>query len=413
MFSSRLNASTEVNRITRRLRELRAAGVPILDLTESNPTRAGIHYPAAEIARLLSDARALTYEPEPAGLPAAREAVAAYYAERGEAVDPARILLTASTSEGYAYLFKLLANPGDEVLVPRPSYPLFEFLAALESVRAVHYPLAYHGTWDIDFDALRHAITPRTRAIVVVNPNNPTGSFLKPDERDQLIRLCRDHHLAVISDEVFSDYGHSANSGTGDEFPHRKAPENNTPVAAESRCLSPNWADVLTFSLSGFSKVVGLPQIKLGWMIVNGPDALRREAFERLEFIADTYLSVSTPVQWAAAGLLALRPRIQSQIQHRLRGNLHHLRAAFPPESAVRVLNVEGGWYAILQVPRIRSEEEWTLTLLEQHHVLVQPGFFYDFEAEAFLVVSLLTPEPVFTEGVARAAQHARTEPRA
>ncbi|MGA3029043.1 MAG: pyridoxal phosphate-dependent aminotransferase, partial [Bryobacteraceae bacterium] len=254
MFSSRLNASAEVNRITRRLGELHAAGVPILDLTESNPTRAGIAYPAVEIARLLSDARSLTYEPQPAGLPAAREAVAGYYAERGEAADPARILLTASTSEGYAYLFKLLANPGDEVLVPRPSYPLFEFLAALESVRVTHYPLAYHGTWNVDFDALRHAITPRTRAIVVVNPNNPTGSFLKPDEREQLIRLCRDHRLALISDEVFSDYAF-------EDDPNRV------------RTLA-GASDVLTFVLSGLSKVVGLPQIKLGWMTVNGPDAL-------------------------------------------------------------------------------------------------------------------------------------------
>jgi alanine-synthesizing transaminase len=392
MFSSRLNTSAEVNRITCRLRELRAADAPILDLTESNPTRAGIDYPADEIGRLLGDARALTYEPEPAGLPAAREAVAAYYAERGEAVDPARILLTASTSEGYAYLFKLLANPGEEVLVPRPSYPLFEFLAALESVKVVHYPLVYHGTWSIDLDALRHAITPRTRAIVIVNPNNPTGSFLKQDERDELIRLCHDHQLALVSDEVFSDYAF-------DDDPRRV------------RTLA-GITDVLVFSLSGLSKVVGLPQIKLGWMTINGPEALRREACARMEFIADTYLSVSTPVQWAAAGLLALRPRIQNQIQCRMRRNLDHLRAAFGPESAIRVLNVEGGWYAVLQVPRIRSEEEWALTLLDQH-VLVQPGFFYDFEAEAFLVVSLLTPEAVFTEGITRAAQHFRTEPRA
>lgn len=375
MFSSRLNASAEVNRITRRLRELRAAGTPILDLTESNPTRAGIEYPADEIARLLADPRSLTYEPEPAGLPAAREAVAAYYAERGEAVDPARILLTASTSEGYAYLFKLLANPGDEVLVPRPSYPLFEFLADLESVRVTHYPLVYDSTWAIDFDALRQAITPRTRAIVVVNPNNPTGSFLKIDERDELIRICAGHDLALIGDEVFSDYGFM-------DDPRRV------------RTLT-GIVGVTCFSMSGLSKVVGLPQIKLGWMIVNN-----REAFERLEFIADTYLSVSTPVQWAAAGLLALRPQIQSQIRRRVRGNLDRLRATFGPESAIRVLNVEGGWYAILQVPRIRSEEEWALTLLDRHRVLVQPGFFYDFEAEAFLVVSLLTPEKVFREGI-------------
>ena len=380
MFSSRLNTSAEVNRITRCLRELRAEGRPILDLTESNPTRAGIEYPATEIARLLTDTRSLTYEPEPAGLPAAREAVAAYYAGRGETVDPSRMLLTASTSEGYAYLFKLLANPGDEVLVPRPSYPLFEFLASLESVRVAQYPLVYDAAWRIDFDALRHAITPRTRAIVVVNPNNPTGSFLKLNERDELVRLCAEHSLAIISDEVFSDYAFDM------------APDRVRTLA--------NIGEVLTFSMSGLSKVVGLPQIKLGWMLVSGPDALRREAYERLEFIADTYLSVSTPVQWAAAGLLALQTEIQGQIQRRTCHNLCHLRALFGADSAVRTLHVEGGWYAVLQVPRIRSEEEWCLALLDRYGVLVQPGFFYDFESEAFLVVSLLTPQAVFAEGI-------------
>ncbi len=392
MFSSRLNASTEVNRITRRIRELRAAGTPLLDLTESNPTRAGIEYPAGEIASLLADPRALTYEPEPAGLPAAREAVAAYYSARGEAVDPGRILLTASTSEGYSYLFKLLANPGDEFLVPRPSYPLFEFLAALESVRIAHYPLVYDGAWNIDFDALRSALTPRTRAIVVVNPNNPTGSFLKRPEREELIRVCQDHNLAIVSDEVFSDY-HFADD------PRRV------------RTLADTGA-VLTFSLSGLSKVAGLPQLKLGWMIVNGPDSQRREAFERLEFIADTYLSVSTPVQWAAAGLLALREQIQSRIQRRVRQNLAALYRAFSPDSAIRILNAEGGWYAVLQMPRILSEEEWVLTLLDNQGVLVQPGFFYDFESEAFLVVSLLTPEAVFRQGIARLGDEL-AEPRA
>jgi len=376
MFSSRLNTSAEVNRITRRLAELRVAGTPIVDLTESNPTRAGIEYPAAEIARLLSDARSLTYEPEPAGLPAARVSVARYYADRGESVDPGRILLTSSTSEAYAWLFKLLADPGDEVLVPRPSYPLFDYLAALESVRVVQYPLVYHGAWAIDTDALRGAITPRTRAIVVVNPNNPTGCYLKRDEYETVVRLCRDHDLAIVSDEVFSDYALT-------DDPRRIF----TLAAAD---------DAPIFALGGLSKIAGLPQIKLGWMVVNRP-----EAMARLEFIADTYLSVSTPVQWAAPGLLALRHSIQGQILARLRRNLQTLQARFGPESPMRVLHVEGGWYAIVQVPRVRSEEEWTLDLLERNHVLVQPGFFYDFESEAFLVVSLLTPEAVFAKGIA------------
>ena len=377
MFSSRLNVSAGVNRITRRLGELRAAGTPIIDLTESNPTRAGIEYPAAEISRLLADSRALSYEPEPAGLPSAREAVARYYAERGQAVSPDRILLTSSTSEGYAWLFKLLADPGDEVLVPRPSYPLFDYLAALESVRVTQYPLIYDGAWRIDLDALRHSITPRARAIVVVNPNNPTGSFLRRDEYEALANLCRDHGLAIVSDEVFSDYALS------DE------PRRISTLAA--------FNDAPVFTLSGLSKIAGLPQLKLGWMLVNRP-----EAMARLEFIADTYLSVSTPVQWAASGLLALRESIQRQILARLRANLRILQTQFGSGSPMRVLRVEGGWYAIVQVPRIRSEEEWTLMLLEQNHLLVQPGFFYDFENEAFLVLSLLTPETVFAEGIGK-----------
>ncbi len=373
MFSSRLGASAEVNRITRRLAALRESGAPILDLTESNPTRAGIEYPADDIASLLADPRALSYQPEPAGHPAAREAVARYYAERGARVPLDRILLTASTSEAYAYLFKLLADPGDEVLVPRPSYPLFEFLATLECVRAVQYPLAYHGAWEIDFSALHRAITPRTRAIVLVNPNNPTGSLIGSDELPQLIALCRDHGLAIISDEVFSDYTLASR-----------------PNSVRSLV---NLDDVLTFSMSGLSKVVGLPQMKLGWIVVSGPDRLRREAVQRLEFIADIWLSVSTPVQLAAPGLLALRTNIQAQICARLRRNL----AAFDE----RPLFVEAGWYAVLRVPRIRTEEEWVLELLDKG-VLVQPGFFYDFETEAFLVLSLLTPETVFAEGVHR-----------
>jgi len=259
--------------------------------------------------------------------------------------------------------------------VPRPSYPLFDYLAALESVRMVPYSLVYHGAWAIDFDTLRNAITPRTRAIVVVNPNNPTGSFLRRDEYEILVRLCRDNDLAIISDEVFSDY-----ALTDD------ARRISTLAAAD---------EVTIFSLSGLSKIAGLPQIKLGWMVVNRP-----EAMGRLEFIADTYLSVSTPVQWAAAGLLALRESIQTQIHARVRRNLQTLQARFGPESPMRALNVEGGWYAIIQVPRVRSEEEWTLDLLDRNHVLVQPGFFYDFEAEAFLVVSLLTPEEIFVRGI-------------
>ncbi len=381
MFSSRLNWDLRPNRISELLAAKRRAGATVLDLTESNPTRAALAYPAAEILASLGDARSLLYEPLPAGSPGAREAVSNYYAARGEAIEPERILLTASTSEAYGYVFKLLCDPGDEVLVPRPSYPLFDFLARLESVRVVQYPLAYHGGWRIDFDALAYAITPRSRAIVLVNPNNPTGSFLKRDELPMLVELCAAHDLAIVSDEVFSDYALTAS----EERVSTLAGVEAVPV----------------FSFSGLSKIAALPQMKLGWIALGGPSETRARAFERLELIADTYLSVATPVQHAAARLLAAGESVRAGIMARTRRNLECARSAVRG-TALDILDVEGGWYATARVPRTRSEEEWTLALLEEEDVLVQPGFFYDFESEAFLVLSLLTEPAVFDEGVRR-----------
>lgn len=376
-FSSRLHWEATPNRISQLLEERRAGGADILDLTESNPTAAGFSYPSDEILSALADLRALRYQPAAAGLPEARAAVSEYYDGR---VDVDRILLTASTSEAYSFVFKLLSNPGDEVLVPAPSYPLFDYLAALESVQVVQYPLVYHGAWFIDFDALRRLITAKTRAVVLVNPNNPTGSYLKSSELAPLVALCQDHNLAVISDEVFADYI----------------------LAGESRLTrSLTGVDqVLTFCLSGLSKVVGLPQLKLGWMVIDGPD--RKRAFERLELIADTYLSVSAPVQWAAPKLLALRTQMQAQILRRVRENRAFLAGQIGPTSPWKLLATEGGWYAVLEAPRIRSEEEWVLQFLAGDNALVQPGFFFDFDREAFLVLSLLTREEVFREGVRR-----------
>jgi len=385
MFSSRLTWNLAPNPLARLLEEKRGAGATILDLTESNPTAAGFTYPSEQILAALADPRALRYEPAPAGIAAARAAVSEYYSGR---VAPDQVLLTASTSEAYGFVFKLLADPGDEVLVPRPSYPLFEFLAALESVRVLQYPLAYHGDWAIDLDALAHSITPRTRAIVLVNPNNPTGSFVKQAELARLVALCRDHRLALISDEVFSDYGFE---------PDRQRVQSLTSVG-----------EVLTFCLSGLSKVAGLPQMKLGWIVTSGPSAVRREAFERLELIADTYLSAGTPVQWAASSLLGSRGQVQSQILARVRENRTFLAGQVGPDSPWRILNAEGGWYATLEAPRIHTEEEWVLTLLSADQVLVQPGYFFDFEREAFLVSSLLTPAETFREGVRRILAHAR-----
>jgi alanine-synthesizing transaminase len=383
VFSSRLNWSLRPNRLSALLEERRKSGAQILDLTESNPTRAGLIYPEAEILAALADGGALRYHPAPRGLDTARDAVAAYYRDRGTQISVENILLTASTSEAYAYLFKLLANPGDEILAPRPSYPLFEFLAGLESVRIRQYPLRYDGIWHVDFDALEQAITPRTRGIVVVNPNNPTGSFLKQAELDRLDSLAAEHGLAILSDEVFRDYAF------GEDV------ERVSTLVGKRRAL--------TFSMSGLSKIAALPQMKLGWIIANGGASgpTSAQAMDALELIADTYLSVSTPVQVALPRLLALSSVIMQQIRERTASNLARLRGMMQ-DSPATLLKTEGGWYAVLQVPRTRSEEEWALKLLDECGVLVQPGFFFDFEAEAFLVLSLLPESSTFAEGVSR-----------
>ncbi len=360
---------------------MRRRGAAILDLTESNPTHAGLDYPAEGILAALADPRSLRYDPAPAGLTVARAAVSQWYAGRGQDVAPERILLTASTSEAYAYLFKLLADPGDEVLVPRPSYPLFDYLAALESVKVVQYPLSYDHGWSIDFESLEQACSPRSRAIIVVNPNNPTGSFLKTGELERLQAICETHDLALISDEVFAAFGFAADA---------------------RRVVSLTGVTrVPAFSMSGLSKIAALPQMKLGWIVTGGPESFRAQAMERLELIADTFLSAGTPVQYAAGRLLELGGELERQIRTRTAANLADLRAAVA-DTPCAILDVEGGWYATLRVPRTRSEEEWCLELLERHGVLVQPGFFYDFETEAYLVLSLLTAPETFREGVSR-----------
>jgi aspartate/methionine/tyrosine aminotransferase len=379
MFSSRFHWDFHPNRLAQLLADKRRQDARVLDLTESNPTRV-FTYPR-EILRAFEQPRVLSYDPAPAGSIEAREAVAGYYAARGVGVEAARILLTASTSEAYAYLFKLLTNPGDNVLVPRPSYPLFEYLANMESVEIRQYPLVYQGAWAIDLDGLAAAITKRTRALVVVHPNNPTGSFVKRAELQALVRLCKDRNIALISDEVFSDYAF--------------APD------AERAGTIGEVTDCLAFAMSGLSKTAGLPQMKLGWIVVNGPEELRREAFEKLEWIADTYLSVSTPVQCAAGKLLEAGEGVQRQIRQAT-GARSILALAKLAGSAANVLRAEGGWYITIQLPRMRSEEEWTLDLLAHENVLVQPGYFYDFESEAFIVVSLLTAQEDFNQGLSR-----------
>jgi len=374
MFSHRLPFHLPRNPIADAIEHRRRSGQELLDLTESNPTRAGIVYPTAEILSGFQEAQSLVYDPSSNGLPQARSQVAELY---GVAHD--RVVLTASSSEAYSWLFKLLCDPGDEILTPRPSYPLFEFLASLEAVQIRQYPLRYDEGWFIDFDPLEDSIGPKTRAIVVVSPNNPTGSYLKTWELDRLRRICTRFELALISDEVFSDYALG-------------------PVDLRSlTCVD----DVLTFCLGGLSKMVGTPQMKLGWMIAGGPPAILQDALSRIDLIADNFLSVGTPVQYALSKLLGARSGVQQQILERLQRNLTFLRSSVGAKPDFRLLKVEGGWYAIMRVPRVRSEEEWTLAMLDRG-VLVQPGYFYDFESEAYLVVSLLTPESPFREGINR-----------
>lgn len=336
----------------------------------------------------------MRYEPTPRGLPIAREAIAAYYRERSLHLDPNHLHLTASTSEAYSWLFKLLADAGDNVLVPQPSYPLFEFLATLEGVRLKPYTLDYiHPRgWRIDLDSLTQVLDARTRAILLVSPNNPTGSFIKHNELQQLNALCAERGLALIVDEVFSDYRLREDAAGVDS-------------------LLGN-ADALTFVMSGLSKVLALPQMKLGWIGTSGPSPVRDQARERLDLIADTFLSVGAPVQHAAATWLALRTEIQTQISARTRNNLRQL-VALVEGSSCRVLDVEGGWYATLEVPRVMPEEELVVSLLREREVLVHPGYFFDFSREAFLILSLLPPPDLFAEGVRRVLEHLGEHPAA
>ncbi|MBP1606450.1 MAG: aminotransferase [Acidobacteria bacterium] len=387
MFSSRLPHSLVANALANAVAGVRAAGGSLVDLTVSNPTRVGIYYPPSLLSPL-GDPHALSYRPEPFGLRGAREAVAGEYARRGLAVASDRLVLTASTSEAYAFLFKLLCEPGDEILVPRPSYPLFEHLAALEAVRVVPYPLEYHGVWTIDLASLEQARTPRTKAVVVVSPNNPTGSTLKQREAAWLDAFCASHDLALIADEVFADYPIE---------PAGDASRSVVPGAGSTESPS-----ALTFALGGLSKSVGLPQVKLGWVAVAGPATLVEAALARLELVCDTYLSVSTPVQVALPRLLHDGSVVREAIRERLAVNHAALRrlAADHPESTV--LGIEGGWSTVLRVPAVTSEEQLVVDLVERERVLVHPGYFFDFPHEAYLVVSLLPAPDVFREGMTR-----------
>ncbi len=390
MFSHRVPADHSTNRLSAAIEERRAHGAPILDLTESNPTRCGFRQDEAALLRAFASPGALLYEPHPQGLASAREAVARYYAEIGCAVDPESIFLTTGTSEAYTQVFKLLADPGDEILVPRPGYPLLDVLTSLEAVQLVHYILRYEepGGWVIDRERLRASVSTRTRAIVVVSPNNPTGSCLKQGELEECNALCRDFGLALIVDEVFSDYARA-----GGTTRVRTAAGND---------------GALTFTLNGFSKLVGLPQVKLGWIRVSGPGELSRQAGERLAFVTDAFLSVSAAVQHAAPEIFRQRTAVQAQINLRLEANGRALEQSISGISGCRVLDREGGWYAIVRIADETPDEDLAVRLLRDDGVLVHPGYFYDFAAGSFLVVSLLPPTDVFLAGAARLAARLR-----
>jgi aspartate/methionine/tyrosine aminotransferase len=380
MFAKRTNWNLTPNRLSEALAAHRAAGKPLLDLTISNPTECGFEYDSSAILDALSNPAALSYEPNPKGLGSARRAVAGYYADRGDAVAVEDIILATSTSEAYSYIFRTLCDPGDELLIPSPSYPLFDFLAEIQDVHLVRYPLPYDHGWQIDFHALEQAITPRTCGVIVVNPNNPTGHFAKQAEITKLNSICAERELAIIADEVFLDF----------------ALEGNRPASFAANRDSP------TFALSGLSKICGLPQMKAAWLIASGPQEWKHEAVARLEVIADTYLSVNAPVQLAIPRFLELRHSFQEQVISRIRRNLAELDRQLAAQKAVSRLKVEGGWCVVLRVPATHSDEDMAIELLMTHGVSVHPGHFYEFPADGCLVVSLIIHEETFAKGTSR-----------
>src|SRR5713101_7097572 len=380
MFAKRTNWDMTPNRLSEALAAHRAAGKPLIDLTMSNPTECGFEYDSSAILDALRNPAALAYEPNPRGLESARRAVSGYYADREEKVSAEDIFLTTSTSEAYSFVFRTLCNPGDELLIPSPSYPLFDFLADIQDVSLVRYPLLYDQGWQIDFHALELAITPRTRGVIVVHPNNPTGHFAKRAEIAKLNSICSAREMAIIADEVFLDF----------------ALEEKRPGSFAANRGAP------TFTLSGLSKISGLPQMKAAWLVVSGPQPWKSEALARLEVIADTYLSVNAPVQLAMPKFLEQRHAFQEQVVSRVRRNLAELDRQLAAQKACSRLTVEGGWCAVLRVPATRADEDLAVELLATKGVFVHPGHFYEFPADGYLVLSLITPERTFAGGISR-----------
>jgi aspartate/methionine/tyrosine aminotransferase len=385
-FARRTSWNLATNRYSEALEAHRRAGNELLDLTASNPTNIGLQYGEEELLHALTNREALRYEPQSKGLLSAREAIADYYAEHDLRISPDDLILTTSTSEAYSFVFRLLCDPGDAVLVPTPSYPLFDFLADIQDVKLFPYELVYDHGWQIEaislFGAVDRALAScaRCAAVLAVHPNNPTGSFYTPPELELLNNVCAENDGAIVADEVFLDYALGINS----------------PLSCAAN------EDALTFTLSGLSKIAGLPQMKVAWIAVSGPPALKREALARLEVIADTYLSMNAPVQLALPAMLKERRNIQPQLLQRIRTNLRELDRQLARQKLCSRLEIAAGWYAILRVPARGSDEELAIALLNQKNVLVQPGHFYDFAAEGYLVVSLITPNEEFAAGIQR-----------
>jgi aspartate/methionine/tyrosine aminotransferase len=380
MFAERTNWNLAGNRLSEALARHHASGKRLYDLTASNPTECGFEYDSEAILAALRNTGALRYEPNPKGLESARLAVTEYYSTRGVVVSAGDIVLTTSTSEAYSFVFRLLCNPGDELLIPAPSYPLFGFLADIQDVKLVRYPLVYDHGWQIDFHSLQQAITSRTRGVIVVHPNNPTGHFVKAQEMSRLNAICSQHEMALLADEVFLDFALGSHSSAS--------------FTANSQAL--------TFTLSGLSKICGLPQMKMAWLIASGPEELKQQALERLEIIADTYLSPNAPVQLAIPTLLELRQGFQKQLMTRVRQNLAELDRQLARQKACARLELEGGWYAVLRMPTLQTDEDMAIALLDTKDVYVHPGHFFDFAGDGFLVLSLITREEEFAEGVRR-----------
>jgi aspartate/methionine/tyrosine aminotransferase len=380
MFAERTNWNLAGNRLSEALARHRASGKRLYDLTASNPTECGFAYNSEIILGALQNPAALRYEPNPKGLESTRLAVTEYYSARGVAISAEDIVLTTSTSEAYSFVFRLLCNPGDELLIPAPSYPLFGFLADILDVKLVRYPLIYDHGWQIDLHSLQQALTARTRGVIVVNPNNPTGHFVKAGELAKLNEICAAGELALIADEVFLDF----------------------PLTNDKPASFAGNKGALTFAMSGLSKIAGLPQMKMAWLVASGPEELKKLALEKLEIIADTFLSPNAPVQLATPTFLEQRGGFQKQVMSRVKNNLAELDRQLAGKASCRRLALEGGWYAVLRVPASRSDEDLAVELLSDQDVYVHPGHFFDFANEGYLVLSLIGGERDFAEGFRR-----------